>query len=123
SAAAAYRLGQIAAVLVEVRNRDVAQRAYVGQRLLEELDPALALGAPPVVLGRRELVLDSSVADEYHRAGKGERNRFRLERAAVDEQSVIVFGQCRDELIHDPAHRADVDLLGSLADQRQIGAR
>src|SRR4029078_13281242 len=32
SAAAAYRLGQIAAVLVEVRNRDVAQRAYVGQR-------------------------------------------------------------------------------------------
>jgi hypothetical protein len=99
------------------------RNAHVGQDPPQELDASLALRAPAVVLGRRELVLDAGVADEDDRARHGKRNRLGLERPAVDEQRVVGLAEGRDELIHDSAHGADISMFGGLTRERELDAR
>ena len=103
----------------QVLDGQVAQRGHAHRRRA-----ALARLPTVAVAARRVLVLHLRVDDEQHQAGgvEAERHLLHREAAAVEEHRGVTLAEHAGRLVHDPGRRTDGDVLGALADPRQIGA-
>src|SRR3954452_19927689 len=95
---------------------------HLGQALAEDIHARFAVGAPAVVFSAREDVLHHAVTD--HEAGIGWNCQSLIfEAAAVQHQRVSGAPKHSDELIHNAAARADIFVLGALADLHEFQLR
>ena len=122
AAALEHAGGHLAAPLVEVGHRGVAQRHDLGPVLAQDVRSSFNLRAAAVVLAFGYRVPHHGVADDdaYVRRDGGE---LELQPAAVDHDGVVLLSAATDELVHDAAVGADEGVFRALAEQGDLGRR
>ena len=106
----------------ELRARNISESFDSGEKIREDFYSLLTLLAPPVVFASGILVLDHGVTDhQLYIRGNGD--QFESQRAAVEQQRMVLLSHARNKLVHDADPRTDEFVLGLLAKLRQVAKR
>src|SRR5208283_4313232 len=115
AASSVYDLPQTVAVLFQLSEPHIPQRADTGQYLRQLTHSLLTFGAADVVLARAVLMLDHRIAnDQIHPARNW--NQLEVQRPAVQHESMSCLTVTRNELVHDAAAGANELILRALAE-------
>ena len=101
--------------MLEVQERDIAQRTHSGDFRGENSRGRLAIGAPGIVLAGSVIVFHHAVADDKLRIVE-KREQLKFQRAAVQHKRVVRASAAGDHLVHDAATRTGKFIFCALAD-------